>query len=73
MQICLTTKIEYIITENIDKVLVDEEAYVSERISALNVPLISLDPSISAMEDEVEIDHFSNVSVIIMQKQIYEN
>ncbi|XP_020293461.1 pescadillo homolog [Pseudomyrmex gracilis] len=47
-------------TENIDKILVDEEAYVSERISALNISLISLDPSVSTMEDEVEIDHFSN-------------
>lgn len=48
-------------TGNNEKILVDEEAYVSERISALNVSLVSLDPSIPAIEDdEVEIDQFSN-------------
>ncbi|XP_029668163.1 pescadillo homolog [Formica exsecta] len=48
-------------TGNTEKALVDEEAYVSERISALNVSLVSLDPSISAVEDdEIEIDQFSN-------------
>ncbi|XP_070153718.1 pescadillo homolog [Polyergus mexicanus] len=46
---------------NIERTLIDEEAYVSERISALNVSLVSLDPSIPAIEDdEIEIDQFSN-------------
>ncbi|KAL6448479.1 hypothetical protein ACFW04_000408 [Cataglyphis niger] len=48
-------------TGNIERTLVDEEAYVSERISALNVSLVSLDSSIPATEDdEIEIDQFSN-------------
>lgn len=43
----------------------DEETFVSERISALNVPLVSLDPSVQAVEDErIELDQFSNVSVL---------
>ncbi|CAL1684291.1 unnamed protein product [Lasius platythorax] len=46
---------------NIERILVDEEAYVSERISALNISLVSLNPSIPAIEDdEVVIDQFSN-------------
>ncbi|XP_011864189.1 PREDICTED: pescadillo homolog [Vollenhovia emeryi] len=46
---------------NIEKTLVDEEAYVSERISALNLPLVNLDPSVPAIEDDnIEIDQFSN-------------
>lgn len=41
----------------------DEEAYVSERISALNIPLNSLDPSVHNIEEEeLEIDQFANVS-----------
>lgn len=46
---------------NIDKTLVDEEAYVSERISALNVHLSAIDPSVQNIEDEeAEIDQFTN-------------
>lgn len=46
---------------NVEKTLVDEEAYVSERISALNVPLVSLDPSVQSVEDEdTEMDQFAN-------------
>ncbi|XP_012523179.1 pescadillo homolog [Monomorium pharaonis] len=46
---------------NTEKTLVDEEAYVSERISALNVLLVNLDPSVPAIEDDnIEIDQFSN-------------
>lgn len=58
-------KLTFYYTGNNEKILVDEEAYVSERISALNVSLVSLDPSIPAIEDdEVEIDQFSNVNLI---------
>lgn len=47
-------------TEPCEKVLVDEEAFVSERISALNVPLLALDPSIQNVdEEEMEIDQFA--------------
>nr|XP_050859205.1 pescadillo homolog isoform X2 [Vespula vulgaris] len=43
-----------------EKNLVDEEAFVSERISALNVPLLALDPTIQNVDDEeMEIDQFS--------------
>ncbi|TGZ50903.1 pescadillo homolog [Temnothorax longispinosus] len=46
---------------NVEQTLVDEEAYVSERINALNVPLINLDSSVPAAEDDdIEIDQFSN-------------
>ncbi|XP_071566981.1 pescadillo homolog [Temnothorax nylanderi] len=46
---------------NVEQTLVDEEAYVSERINALNVPLINLDSSVPAVEDDdIEIDQFSN-------------
>jgi len=39
-----------------EKTLVDEEAFVSERVAALNVPLFRTgDP---AAEEEVELDHF---------------
>ncbi|KYN43392.1 Pescadillo like protein [Trachymyrmex septentrionalis] len=48
-------------SENIEKVLVDEETYVSERISALNVLLVNLDSSVPTIEDDnIEIDQFSN-------------
>ena len=47
--------------ENNDKILVDEEAYVSERIGALNIPLVTLDPSVQSAEDEeLEMDQFTN-------------
>ena len=47
--------------ENSDRILVDEEAYVSERIGALNVPLVTLDPSVQSAEDEeLEMDQFAN-------------
>lgn len=41
----------------------DEEAFVSERISALNVPLVSLDPSTQNEEEEVELDSFADVII----------
>ena len=42
-----------------EKTLVDEEAFVSERVAALNVPLFRTgDP---AAEEEVELDHFPMV------------
>ncbi|KYM82452.1 Pescadillo like protein [Atta colombica] len=48
-------------SENIEKALVDEETYVSERISALNVSLVNLDSSVPTIEDDnIEIDQFSN-------------
>ncbi|XP_066594594.1 pescadillo homolog [Prorops nasuta] len=44
-----------------EKDLVDEEAFVSEKVAALNVPLISLDPTIQNAEDEdLEMDEFTN-------------
>ncbi|XP_043498487.1 pescadillo homolog isoform X1 [Polistes fuscatus] len=47
-------------TGQCEKNLVDEEAFVSERISALNVPLKALDPTIQSIDDEeIEIDQFS--------------
>nr|XP_034194756.1 pescadillo homolog [Osmia lignaria] len=47
--------------ENIEKSLVDEDTYVSERIAALNVPLVNLDPSTQVAEDEeMEMDQFTN-------------
>lgn len=37
---------------------------MSERISALNIPLVNLDSSVPATEDEeIELDQFSNVSI----------
>lgn len=40
----------------------DEEAYVSERIAALSVPLVNLDPTLQNTEDEeLEMDKFANV------------
>lgn len=40
----------------------DEETYVSERIAALNVPLINLDSSVQSVEEEeLEMDQFANV------------
>lgn len=40
----------------------DEEVYVSERVAALNVPLVNLDPSLQNVEDaELEMDQFPNV------------
>ncbi|XP_011691003.1 PREDICTED: pescadillo homolog [Wasmannia auropunctata] len=46
---------------NTEKTLVDEETYVSERISALNVSLVNLDSSVPTIEDDnIEIDQFSN-------------
>ena len=42
-----------------EKTLVDEEAFVSERVAALTVPLFRTgDP---AVEEEVELDHFPMV------------
>nr|XP_033321838.1 pescadillo homolog [Megalopta genalis] len=47
-------------SENNEKVLVDEEVYVAERISALNVPLTTLDPTVQNVEDEeLDIDQFA--------------
>ncbi|XP_043787803.1 pescadillo homolog isoform X1 [Apis laboriosa] len=47
--------------DNSEKILVDEEVYVSERIAALNVPLVNLDPTLQNVEDEeLEIDKFAN-------------
>ncbi|XP_043273790.1 pescadillo homolog [Venturia canescens] len=46
---------------NTEKTLVDEEAYVSERIAALNAPLINLDGSSKTEEqDDLEIDEFAS-------------
>jgi hypothetical protein len=47
-----------------EKTLVDEEAFVSERVAALNVPLFRTggDP---AAEEEVEIDPFPMVKNIL--------
>ncbi|KAK0166026.1 hypothetical protein PV328_004485 [Microctonus aethiopoides] len=46
---------------NNEKALVDEEVYVAERISALNVPLISLDPTAQKDDDDdLTLDEFTN-------------
>ncbi|CAK9812566.1 Pescadillo homolog [Anthophora quadrimaculata] len=48
-------------SDNSEKVLVDEEVYVSERIAALNVPLVNIDSSVQNAEDEeLEMDQFTN-------------
>ncbi|CAL7947728.1 unnamed protein product [Xylocopa violacea] len=48
-------------SDNSEKILVDEESYVSERIAALNVPLVNLDPSVQNVEDEEsEMDQFAS-------------
>lgn len=48
-------------SDNSEKILVDEESYVSERIAALNVPLVNLDPSEQNVEDEeLEMDQFAS-------------
>ncbi|XP_033184733.2 pescadillo homolog [Bombus vancouverensis nearcticus] len=48
-------------SDNSEKILVDEEAYVSERIAALSVPLVNLDPTLQNTEDEeLEMDQFAN-------------
>jgi len=58
----LIIKLNIFFTGNIEKTLVDEETYVSERISALNVSLVNLDSSVPMVEDDnIEIDQFSNV------------
>ncbi|XP_076232325.1 pescadillo homolog isoform X2 [Calliopsis andreniformis] len=47
-------------SEHNEKTLVDEEAYVAERISALNVNLVNLDASTENAEDEeLEMDQFT--------------
>lgn len=43
---------------NDEKALVDEETYVAERISALNVPLINLDPNAQTNDEEIDLDEF---------------
>jgi hypothetical protein len=43
-----------------EKTLVDEEAFVSERVAALNVPLFRTGGATTA-EEEVEIDQFPMV------------
>ncbi|XP_054007073.1 pescadillo homolog [Hylaeus anthracinus] len=48
-------------SEHNEKSLADEDTYVSERISALNIQLNSLDPSVQNAEDEdLEMDQFTN-------------
>jgi len=59
----LIRKLNILYTENSEKALVDEEIYVSERINALNVPVLTIDPSITTEDENVEIDQFSNVSL----------
>jgi hypothetical protein len=46
-----------------EKTLVDEEAFVSERVAALNVPLFRTggDPTV---EEEAEMDQFPVVEII---------
>ncbi|OAD60810.1 Pescadillo like protein [Eufriesea mexicana] len=51
-------------SDNSEKILVDEEVYVSERVAALNVPLVNLDPSLQNVEDEeLEMDEFANARI----------
>jgi hypothetical protein len=48
-----------------EKILVDEEAFVSERVAALNVPLFRTGVATTA-EEEVEIDQFPMVKNILL-------
>lgn len=48
-----------------EKTLVDEEAFVSERVAALNVPLFRTGRD-TAAEEEVEIDQFPMVKHILL-------
>jgi len=50
-------------TENTEKTLVDEEVFVSERINALNVPLLTVNSSIAMEDEKDEVNQFSNISV----------
>jgi hypothetical protein len=52
----------FIPADSTEKTLVDEEAFVSERVAALNVPLFRTggDP---AVEEEVEMDQFPMVKI----------
>jgi hypothetical protein len=49
----------------IEKTLVDEEAFVSERVAALNVPIFRTGGD-TAAEEEVEIDQFPMVKNILL-------
>lgn len=53
-----------IILETNASALVDEEAFVSERISALNISLLPANSVAQTLEEEeeVEIDNFSKVN-----------
>jgi hypothetical protein len=53
-----------------EKTLVDEEAFVSERVAALNVPLFRTagDPT---AEEEVEIDQFPMVINILLLLELF--
>jgi hypothetical protein len=52
----------FVLDDATEKTLVDEEAFVSERVAALSVPLFHTgDP---AVEEEVELDHFPMVKKI---------
>jgi hypothetical protein len=48
-----------------EKTLVDEEAFVSERVAALNVPLFRTGGD-TAAEEEAEIDQFPMVKNILL-------
>jgi hypothetical protein len=61
----MTLKIMFLLFVSDDateKTLVDEEAFVSERVAALNVPLFRTGDA--AIEEEVELDHFPMVKKI---------
>jgi len=50
-------------TENTEETLVDEEVFVSERINALNVPLLTVNSSIAIEDEKDEVNQFSNISL----------
>lgn len=50
----------FISADATEKTLVDEEAFVSERVAALNVPLFCTGPTV---EEEVEMDQFPMVKI----------
>lgn len=53
-----------------EKTLVDEEAFVSERVAALNVPLFRTGGDTTA-EEEVEIDQFPTVKNILLLLELF--
>ncbi|KAJ4432693.1 hypothetical protein ANN_21316 [Periplaneta americana] len=54
----------HIDSDETEKQLVDEEVFVSERVAALNVPLVRTGADLTEEDDEVEMDQFPMVRLI---------